>query len=292
MHRKRFGFTLIELLVVIAIIAILAAILFPVFAQAKQAANRTTTISNMKQIILANIMYAGDNDDVLPRTMIIIDGEPTTVSWWAVNNYQSALNAYIRMGRGGVNEDGLAPGKNSVWFDPADPDKNLDVMWGSYINNGFMTGTNRPMSTIDEPASTIFSGLRIGNWERAVDEQVPRPLPVSDAGHPFWVSDFFDICTDVWYEEDINDTSNPFHFSRGRAIPPCSRFPDAPFCGDWNELIEGEHNENLHGLPLTPRGQGRYGNQVPFNFADGSARSMPFAATYSSADNNLWSVTR
>jgi len=63
MPRKRLGFTLIELLVVIAIIAILAAILFPVFAQAKQAAKKTTGISNMKQAGLASAMYMGDNDD-------------------------------------------------------------------------------------------------------------------------------------------------------------------------------------------------------------------------------------
>lgn len=61
--KKQKAFTLIELLVVIAIIAILAAILFPVFAQAKKAAKQTTTLSNVKQVALANRMYALDNDD-------------------------------------------------------------------------------------------------------------------------------------------------------------------------------------------------------------------------------------
>jgi prepilin-type N-terminal cleavage/methylation domain-containing protein len=63
----RRAFTLIELLVVIAIIAILAAILFPVFAQAKDSANRTVAISNVKQQGLAMIMYATDADDNLPH---------------------------------------------------------------------------------------------------------------------------------------------------------------------------------------------------------------------------------
>lgn len=60
------AFTLIELLVVIAIIAILAAILFPVFAQAKLAAKKTADLSNAKQIGLAAHMYATDVDDMLP----------------------------------------------------------------------------------------------------------------------------------------------------------------------------------------------------------------------------------
>lgn len=61
--RKR-AFTLIELLVVIAIIAVLAAILFPVFAQAKSAARQAACISNMKQFALAAHLYLGDSDDV------------------------------------------------------------------------------------------------------------------------------------------------------------------------------------------------------------------------------------
>src|SRR5436189_4407834 len=65
--RNRSGFTLIELLVVIAIIAILAAILFPVFAQARASARAISCVSNTKQTTLGLIMYAQDYDETFPK---------------------------------------------------------------------------------------------------------------------------------------------------------------------------------------------------------------------------------
>src|SRR5207249_5245435 len=65
-HRGQRAFTLIELLVVIAIIAILAAILFPVFAQAREKARQSACLSNMKQIGTATMMYVQDYDEKYP----------------------------------------------------------------------------------------------------------------------------------------------------------------------------------------------------------------------------------
>lgn len=86
---KRHAFTLIELLVVIAIIAILAAILFPVFAQAKQSAKKTQALAHLKQIGTAATIYATDYDDRFPS---IFDGAP------AGGNPEVVMQPYMRNG--------------------------------------------------------------------------------------------------------------------------------------------------------------------------------------------------
>src|SRR6185312_11331545 len=97
MHRK--AFTLIELLVVIAIIAILAAILFPVFAQAKLAAKKTVALSNAKETATANLIYMGDYDDALIKEYFGFPASPTC-DWGSVNNifynWRWALEPYIK----------------------------------------------------------------------------------------------------------------------------------------------------------------------------------------------------
>ena len=74
------GFTLIELLVVIAIIAILAAILFPVFARAREKARQSSCLSNIKQMSLAAMMYTQDYDEVYPGGLTGASGEMGPIS--------------------------------------------------------------------------------------------------------------------------------------------------------------------------------------------------------------------
>ncbi|MEI6432143.1 MAG: DUF1559 domain-containing protein [bacterium] len=92
---NRVAFTLIELLVVIAIIAILAAILFPVFAQAREKARQTSCLSNMKQIALATMMYAQDYDETYPRNWLKGD---TTRPDWAQLTWRELISPYVKNG--------------------------------------------------------------------------------------------------------------------------------------------------------------------------------------------------
>jgi prepilin-type N-terminal cleavage/methylation domain-containing protein/prepilin-type processing-associated H-X9-DG protein len=119
------AFTLIELLVVIAIIAILAAILFPVFAQAKAAAKKTSDLSNVKQSLTAQHMYAGDNDDTFA-------GSPAPVSGGAG---QSNWGNGLALGYMDKALDGI-----SVWARDIQPyQKNMDMMQ-SPASPGKVTG--------------------------------------------------------------------------------------------------------------------------------------------------------
>ena len=101
----RRGFTLIELLVVIAIIAILAAILFPVFAQAREAARKTSCVSNVKQIGIAFALYTQDYDECYPWGASNL-GSPTT-TWYDL------VEPYVKVGASGF---GFAAGTQRTFY--------------------------------------------------------------------------------------------------------------------------------------------------------------------------------
>jgi len=119
--RNRRGFTLIELLVVIAIIAILAAILFPVFARAREAARKSTCQSNMKELGTAMALYYGDYDAVLPSSALRNPAAPGTA-------WDPAVFAAWATTRGDVSSP--LPTKLQTWATLLYSHmKNKDIIW-------------------------------------------------------------------------------------------------------------------------------------------------------------------
>src|SRR5579871_2200109 len=94
--QKRRGFTLIELLVVIAIIAILAAILFPVFAQARAQARKTSCLSNVKQMGLGMLMYTQDYDEVYPLDLSKVPPPKGDYFLITVASWQNEVQPYVK----------------------------------------------------------------------------------------------------------------------------------------------------------------------------------------------------
>lgn len=187
MKAKTGAFTLIELLVVIAIIAILAAILFPVFSQAKEAAKKTDCLSSLKDLGTVIALYGSDYDDRLPdrRDLKALDYRPWT-SWppsdpragWI----EEIVNTY------GSNEGLLCPsvqgsrmgqivqvkqGNSNYWmwrFDRADSTVALDNWWGKTPDQAVsdLISANNP--TVGEITGTAEAEL-------GVDPYFPRTIP-------------------------------------------------------------------------------------------------------------------
>ncbi len=157
----RRGFTLIELLVVIAIIAILAAILFPVFARAREKARQTSCLSNIKQVQLAILMYVGDYDETFCLgNNSMADG--TWIKWYALMEpYLKNTQILTCPSRASVT-----PG---IGWNISGGNEASNVDTGLYHNNGMgyhfvspnedtPTGSRLNLANIDEPAETINIG--------------------------------------------------------------------------------------------------------------------------------------
>lgn len=145
MKSVRHAFTLIELLVVIAIIAILAAILFPVFSQAKAAAKKTSELSNFKQLGTATAMYITDFDDIYPTAAVYDWTGPANDRYWVPR-----LDPYVK--NRGIFRSPFDSGPTtdqSSWSGP----------WISVGANAMMGG-----GTLPDNRSTGIFGVRNEDW--------------------------------------------------------------------------------------------------------------------------------
>jgi prepilin-type N-terminal cleavage/methylation domain-containing protein/prepilin-type processing-associated H-X9-DG protein len=148
----RRGFTLIELLVVIAIIAILAAILFPVFAKAREKARQTSCLNNNRQLATAFLMYAQDYDERCMHSGVFLSAiavpgsggaaDGSNVNWWRYELQPYVKNWQIF----------LCPSGPSV----GDPSYAGNQLTRQYGFNTYVTGV--AMGTIQSPATTVALG--------------------------------------------------------------------------------------------------------------------------------------
>jgi prepilin-type N-terminal cleavage/methylation domain-containing protein/prepilin-type processing-associated H-X9-DG protein len=157
MMKKR-GFTLIELLVVIAIIAILAAILFPVFARAREKARQTSCMNNQKQIGIALIQYASDWDGVYPGYTPGL--WPEALNTILRKTTKEGENVYICPSTAGFDAGAVGGTAHSMW-QWNDSDRSSI---GSYAHNGWTYNCSE--SDFKSPATTMFDsdGTWIDTW--------------------------------------------------------------------------------------------------------------------------------
>src|SRR4051812_39870731 len=146
---KRRGFTLIELLVVIAIIAILASILFPVFAQAREAARKTSCASNVRQLGTAFLMYVQDYDETFPQVTYSGEAGHTNPDNFGVFRWPWLVLPYIKN-----MEIYRCPSQSASFSDPScggsclDPSNSFyGYLWGLLPNYGYNWGYLAPDPT-------------------------------------------------------------------------------------------------------------------------------------------------
>lgn len=229
MRQKNRAFTLIELLVVIAIIAILAAILFPVFAQAKEAAKKTTCLSNQKQIGTAAMIYMADCDDVMPitrpidpatglnyasnivwpasRYLLPTDASPVTRSMWA-----NAMEPYMKSW-----DMWKCPSGNDVTIitpHVAPPNGGSDVHFSysinPYVNSYSHTGVSLPADTVMFTETGKVRGLKyMASWPLAI-QLTTDPTPYRWDINANTLSAFLYQMDKTWYAHSGSGNNNVY----------------------------------------------------------------------------------
>lgn len=180
LNSSRFGrgFTLIELLVVIAIIAILAAILFPVFAQAKEAAKKTQCISNLKQIGTGHQIYLADYDDTWPLWSKGM-GLPSSELFAVANMYQGIVEPYIKNGAN------LTSGElKDIWACPTSKPLFSAISNTYAYNHWTLGGFSSCARTVGLPLPSICTSRTTAQYAEFADQSYNTPAPATSLERP------------------------------------------------------------------------------------------------------------
>ncbi|MBI1334870.1 MAG: prepilin-type N-terminal cleavage/methylation domain-containing protein [Armatimonadetes bacterium] len=207
---KKKAFTLIELLVVIAIIAILAAILFPVFAQAKKAAKVTVTVSNAKQLAIGINLYSADTDDVMPMTIQSLDIDDTPGgTWWTPNEMVGILQMmYPYVKNNDIWWNGLnpKPGSLATPMTPIAP----SGTWGDWTKEQTILPNNIALNVWDGAAQNI-KPRSVTSVDEPAALGVFFPVAGPLQGVATWSSSYADVQIDIdpWYNACVPSYTDP-----------------------------------------------------------------------------------
>jgi prepilin-type N-terminal cleavage/methylation domain-containing protein/prepilin-type processing-associated H-X9-DG protein len=217
-HRN--GFTLIELLVVIAITAILAAILFPVFARARENARRTSCASNLKQIGLSMMQYTQDYDEKFPKYDLANWGQFTSSNGKAAFGWADAMQPYMKSIQlyqcpSELGEPAPSPSAPLVGQigDPRQPQYS-DYWLNSRLNN-------LGIADLAATSQTIMFGDGNGNDPRTggdfPTQYVGSSRHVYNGCHTIKDSVYVDNCTFTTHARNLGGTPSPFERHLGGA---------------------------------------------------------------------------
>lgn len=156
--KQRHAFTLIELLVVIAIISILAAVLFPVFATAREKARQMSCLSNEKQLNLAVQQYTTDNDDCLPNQVSAENGDGVTGAWIYYDTFENGFDVTKGSLYPYVKSKAVYVCPDDKWADPnrLSYSMNACVAQKEPPTGGFIPG--KSLASIENPSAIMLFG--------------------------------------------------------------------------------------------------------------------------------------